>query len=187
VFELIYVDQDETRSWEILEHIDRREAVERFPDFDIAYLRAAYITPSIDDHGMAEIAILEEGLERSVRKSEILARVSCWHCWNCVENDIAFGSSAAAVKAGVHALLAGGVPKGPGSRLQVWALVTELVRHLDRRLSDDLYWKGPRAKLGPRQEREVRVTAETCLRSFPMLATAARQAIVEHIVPKLGG
>lgn len=185
MIDLGYQDGEETRRWEILKDIDRRKAVELYPDFDVAYLRAAYITPSIDDHEMAEIELLQTGLERSIRKSEILARLCCWHCWNTHANDVAFGSAAAAVRFGVQALAAGDPPRGPGSKLQAYQLITELMRYLDRRLSDDLYWKGPRIKLGERQQREVRYTADSCVRSFPLVAQDALAAVRQAVVPKL--
>ncbi len=185
MIERAYVDGPETRPWELLKDMDRAEALRLYPDFDVAYLRAAYVTPSIDDHHMAEIDILKDGLEASIRKSEILARLSCWHMWNATANEFAFGSASAAVKMGINALLAGGLPPGPGSRLQAFQLAVEVSRYVDRKLSDDLYWKGPRGKPGPKQQREIRVTAELCTRSFPRVIEWARDALVEHFVPLL--
>ncbi|MBM4320787.1 MAG: hypothetical protein FJ125_12755 [Deltaproteobacteria bacterium] len=186
MIDLGHQDGEETRSWEILKDIDRRKAVELYPDFDVAYLRAAYITPSIDDHEMAEIGLLETGLQHAIRKSEILARLSCWHCWNTHANEFAYGSSAAAVRLAVQSLAAGELPRGPGSKYQAYQLLTELMRYLDRRLSDDLYWKAPRLKLGERQLREIRYTADGCVRSFPQLAQEARDALRQAVLPKLG-
>ncbi|MDY0060855.1 MAG: hypothetical protein RBU45_13665 [Myxococcota bacterium] len=185
MIELDYTDGDEPRSWEILKDIDRRQAVELFPDFDVAYLRAAYITPSIDDHEMAEPQVLEAGLPLAVRKSELLGRLACWHMWNTTTNEFAYGSTAAAVRQGVQSLVAGPLPRTPGSRQQVFALLTELMRLVDRKLSDELYFRGPRVKLGERQLREVRYTAETCVRSFPVLAEEAREVVRERLLAKL--
>lgn len=184
MFEPDYMDGEESRSWELLKDIDRRKAIELYPDFDVSYLRAAYITPSIDDHHMAEVEVLKQGLQRSIRKSEILARLSCWHAWNCEANEFAYGSAATSVKFAVHALVAGELPTGPGSKLQAFLLIAELMRYVDPSLADDLRWKGPRGKLAERQQREVRYAAETCVRSFPEIAQRARDVVKEVILPR---
>jgi hypothetical protein len=187
MIDLQFQDGEETRSWEILKDIDRRHAVELYPDFDVAYLRAAYITPSIDDHAMADVSFLEQGLGPSIRKSEILARLAAWHTWNTHSNEFAYGSSAQAVALAVQALVAVRElpPKSMGSMYQAYQLVVELMRYFDKRLSDDLYWKATRLKLGDRQQREIRYTAEGCVRSFPQRAKECHEIVVSHLKPRL--
>jgi hypothetical protein len=76
---LKYVDGDDSRTWQILADMDRMEALKSYPDFDIAYLRAAYPTDRAEDHQNANIELLEEGLEKSIVKSRILARLSNYY------------------------------------------------------------------------------------------------------------
>lgn len=74
-----YVDGDDSRTWQLLADIDLMEAVKRYPDFDIAYLRAAYPTGRAEDHRNANVELLKEGLEKSIVKSRILARLSNYY------------------------------------------------------------------------------------------------------------
>ncbi len=184
MIETPYRDEEETRAWELLKEIDRREALELYPDFDVAYLRAAYVTPSIHDHHMADKSLLEQGLDVARRKSELLARLSCWHAWNATQNEFAYGSASAAVRYAVQALAAcGRLPTEPGSMFQAYRLLAELVRYFDRRLSDDMVWRVPRHKLAPKQLNEVRTSVEICVQSFPKLAQDAYDAVLEYVAP----
>jgi len=183
-----YVDGVETRDWDLLQGLDRRAALQKYPDFDLAVLRAAYITPSIDDHEMADISLVKEGLQRCVRVSGLLARLSCWHAWNCRYNEFAYGSASLAVQFAVHALLAGPLPTGPGSSaFQAYLLLVELTRYVDRQLSDDLYFGGARGKLAREPGRDVNFATESCVRSFPIVAERATEIAREAILPKVRG
>lgn len=183
-----YVDGEELRGWDLLQGLDRRAALERYPDFDLAVLRAAYITPSIDDHEMAERRVLEEGLEVCVRKSGLLARLSCWHAWNCRANEFAYGSASAAVRFAVHALLAAPASIVPGtSAFQCHQLLVELTRYVNRGLSDDLYFAGPQGKLPREPLRDVAFAAESCVRSFPLVAERGAEIVRDGLLPMLKG
>jgi len=55
--------------------------IREYPDFDVAYLRAAYPTRHADDHANANVRMLETGLVKSRVKHSILARLSCYYTW----------------------------------------------------------------------------------------------------------
>lgn len=75
------IDGDETRSFQTISSLDRAEALRRFPDFDVAYLRAAYPTGNSGDHAAADVSMVEQGLPRCVRKSLLLGRLSAYWTW----------------------------------------------------------------------------------------------------------
>ncbi len=77
----VYRDPSESRSWTILKGVPLSQVVHRHPDFDAAYIWAAYPTMNSDDHTHAKIEILLEGLVKCKVKSGILARLSCYYTW----------------------------------------------------------------------------------------------------------
>lgn len=77
-----YIDGEDYRDWLILKDLDPMEAVRKYPDFDVAYVRAAYPTLKLEDHENANVGLLLEGLEKSIVKSRILAQLSNYYVWN---------------------------------------------------------------------------------------------------------
>jgi hypothetical protein len=70
-----YTDKPEERTWRVLADLDDALAWERFPDFDIACIRAA---EPIDKElpGEWDEALLKKGLEKCPRKSNLLFDLS---------------------------------------------------------------------------------------------------------------
>ena len=75
------LDGSENRSHKILTGMDGVTAMRTFPDYDVAYIRAAYPTNNSGDHASAKPHFLEEGLRMCPRKSFLLARLSAYHVW----------------------------------------------------------------------------------------------------------
>jgi HEAT repeat protein len=90
------------------------------PDFDVAYVRAAYPTGLSEDHEHADPAILREGLATCRRKSYLLARLSSYCTWH--------GDALAALDHAVAAVLLGDPSQGPGDMVQVMELLTVAFR-----------------------------------------------------------
>jgi hypothetical protein len=76
-----YTDGTDTRTWDILQGLDVTDAVKKYPDFDIAYVRAAY-PKHAEDHQNANLQLLLEGLDKSIMKSRILTRLSNFYVWS---------------------------------------------------------------------------------------------------------
>ncbi len=75
------VDGNEKRNFRSISSLDPGDAMRKFPDFDVTYLRAAYPTGNSGDHATANVSILEQGLPRCIRKSLLLGRLSAYWTW----------------------------------------------------------------------------------------------------------
>jgi hypothetical protein len=76
-------DEQEFRNWSLLtEYADMREAIEDYPDWDAAYLRAAYPTGFSEDHTHARPEFLRLAIGKVKAESSIHARLSCYEIWS---------------------------------------------------------------------------------------------------------
>ena len=120
-----YQDPEDPRSFAILGRAsdvqygqeELNKDMESFPDFDIAYVRAAYPTARSEDHAHADTSPLLEGLTRCKVKSRLLARLSSYYTWK--------GEWLKALDLGAAAVLIGFPSEGPGDMVQALALLEE--------------------------------------------------------------
>ena len=128
--------------------------IERFPDFDIAYVRAAYPTTLAGDHGHADLSRLPEGLARCKVRGRILARLSSYSVWN--------GDCLKALDCAVAAVLFGDPSAAPGDMVQVAVLLSSAFAgaglHGDARLAIKV---NDRYELGLDEEAAVKRAAAT--------------------------
>ena len=94
---LIDPDGVESRVADILDGLGGDDMVAQFPDFDLAYLAAAY-PGGPAEHGSANLTLLKAGVQSCVRKSWLLGRLSSY--W------LVKGDADKAFQAGVQSLLA---------------------------------------------------------------------------------
>lgn len=123
-----YQDPKDSRTFEILENSklspkewDKDELardIERFPDFDVAYLWAAYPDGNSDHHRNAKEPILLEGLLKAKVKSNILARLSCYHM-NRHDSELK------SLDYAIAAVFLGDPMDGPGSMVQAVLFLAE--------------------------------------------------------------
>ena len=82
-----YRDPEEARTLQVLssplqwDHEAAKRDVREHPDFDAAYVRAAYPTGRGDDHLDADVALLLDGVVKCRRKGFLLARLSSYYTW----------------------------------------------------------------------------------------------------------
>jgi hypothetical protein len=122
------------------------------PDFDAAYVRAAYPTGLSEDHEHADPAILREGLATCRRKGYLLARLSSYCAWR--------GDALAALDYAVAAVLLGDPSQGPGDMVQVMELLAVAFRKSGH-LSEAVVAAGVQASyaLGATEAAAVETTA----------------------------
>jgi hypothetical protein len=114
-----YQDPEDTRTFAILgrspgvtySQDELNEDVEKHPDFDIAYIRAAYPTSHSEDHAHADISLFAAGMARCKAKARLLARLSSYYTWK--------GESLRALDYAVAAVAIGDPSEGPGDMVQV--------------------------------------------------------------------
>jgi hypothetical protein len=114
-----YQDPEDTRTYAILGRSagveygqdELNKDVEKFPDFDIAYVRAAYPTGRSEDHAHADISLFPEGIVRCKDKARLLARLCSYCTWK--------GEWLKALDNAVAAVLIGVPSEGPGDMVQV--------------------------------------------------------------------
>lgn len=115
------VDGQESRNFQSISSLNRTDAMRKFPDFDVAYLRAAYPTGNSGDHASANISIIDQGLPRCVRKSLLLGRLSAYWTWK--------GDPPKAFCYAVHCLSATqGIEHTPGDVVGCINLLAEVFR-----------------------------------------------------------
>jgi hypothetical protein len=101
------VDSKETRTFQVLAPLDREQALSKYPDFDLAYIRAAYASGNSGDHRNAKPHILKKGLGKCRRKSLLLGRLSAYSVWK--------GEAENALQHATNSLLATkAIPSTPG-------------------------------------------------------------------------
>ncbi len=71
-----YYDTEETRSWTVLQDCDQKTAYKKFPDYDVAYIRAAGPIESSGIPGTWNNELLLEGLNKCKFKSRLLFHLS---------------------------------------------------------------------------------------------------------------
>jgi len=122
------------------------------PDFDAAYVRAAYPTGLSEDHEHANPAILREGLATCRRRGYLLARFSSYCTWR--------GDPLAALDYAVASVLIGEPSQGPGDMVQVLELLTDAFRKTGH-LSEAVTAAAVQASfaLGPTEAAAVQTTA----------------------------
>lgn len=165
-----YRDPQDARSYEILAStkalkpgIDTgdgwdqnalKKDIEQFPDFDLAYLRAAYPNRLSDDHAHANEKILLDGLAKSKVKGNILARLSCYHNYYSSHELQTLDYATAAV-------LFGDPSDGPGSMVQVVVMLAQAFDKVGQGKAANLL-KRVKASydLGPKQADHVSTTVQ---------------------------
>ncbi len=153
--------------------------VRRFPDFDIAYVRAAYPTRS-EDHANADVSILADGLLRCRRKGYVLARLSSYYTWK--------EEWLKALDFGTAAVLAGDPSAGPGDMVQVLQLFCELFARVglpsDAELAEQVQ---ARYSLGPVEAAAVTKAAGALGSEYPEDATWAAETVRSKLSNTLAG
>ena len=118
-----YQDPQESRTFQILgrtpgvvyDQNELKKDIQRYPDFYLVYLRAAYPTAQAEDHAHADVTMLLEGLVKSTVKWDILAKLSCYYTWK--------GDWLEALDYATAAVLLGVPSQGPGDMVQVLVLL----------------------------------------------------------------
>ena len=143
--------------------------VRRFPDFDIAYVRAAYPTRS-EDHANADVSILLDGVLKCRRRGYALARLSSYYTWK--------EEWLKALDFGTAAVLVGDPSAGPGDMVQVLQLFCELFVKVglpsDAELAERVQ---ARYSLGPVDAAAVTKAAEALGSEYPGDATWAAETV----------
>jgi uncharacterized protein YdaT len=124
-----YQDPEDSRSYEILESSNRASTdwdpdalkadLDRFSDYSVAYLRAAYPTGHIEDYQNAKVSILYDGLRKAKTKGDILARLSTYYIYSGTSNSLR------ALDYATAAVLLGNPSEGPGSMVDVMTFLAE--------------------------------------------------------------
>jgi len=152
-----FQDLDDPASWD---HETLARDVRTHPDFDIAYVRAAYPTARSEDHANAEVSILLEGALRCRRKGLVLARLSSYSTWS--------GERLRALDFGTAAVLLGDPSEGPGDMVQVLQLLAELFARVglagDAQLAERVQ---ARFSLGPTEAAAVEKAAAALASEYP--------------------
>lgn len=117
-------DGDEARGADLLEGLGGDDMISQFPDFDVAYLTAAYPAGPMD-HDSASEGLLQNGLHGSVRKSWLLGRLSSYH--------LAKGDPQQAFEYGVKSLLSTNDVSAPevAATINYLQPVFEATKHAD--------------------------------------------------------
>ncbi len=75
-------DGEETRTEQMLGN-DFKGDLQKFPDFDLAWLNAALPPPAaLEAHDKENLGLLLKGIESSIRKSFLLSQVACHYMWD---------------------------------------------------------------------------------------------------------
>ena len=120
-----YQDPPETRSFAVLGRApgveysreELNEDVAKFPDFDIAYVRAAYPSGASEDHAHADVSLFPEALVRCTVKGRLLGRLSSYFTWA--------QDYLKALDYGTADVLLGDPSEGPSDMVQVLVLLAE--------------------------------------------------------------
>ena len=104
-----------------------KKDVEKFPDFDIAYVRAAYPTGASEDHAHADVSLFPEAIVRCTVKGRLLGRLSSYFTWA--------GDYLKALDYGAADVLLGDPSEGPSDMVQVLVLLAGAFRRVG--LEDD--------------------------------------------------
>ena len=119
-----YQDPEDTRTFAVFGRSpgveygqdDLNDDVEKYPDFDIAYIRAAYPTGRSEDHAHADISRFPEGLASCKAKARLLGRLCSYSTWK--------GEWLKALDLAVAAVLIGDPSEGPSDMVQVLNFLT---------------------------------------------------------------
>ena len=109
----LYLDGDENRSWAVLKGYDQKTAYKEFPDYDVAYIRAAGPIESEGVPGSWDNEILLEGLNQSKLKSKLLLHLASNNIFQKKGKD-GFVQSIQAFNSAKH------IPPGPGPYVYVF-------------------------------------------------------------------
>ena len=175
-----YTDEDERRTFDKIHGLSKEEAIAQHGDFDVAYSHHAYEEGTAIGFKNADKDLIEEGLGKAKRKSQLLFLLSAHHIF-CTRLEPAFVASVRAFHASQRP------PDGAGPHAYAFYLLYRIYENRNPDVAELVAMNNPGIEIRCSDDSHIQKLAEVAEAEMDAIRLDAGAAVLKSRLQKRDG